>query len=250
MNREEELLKNRIKELADRCYHNNIYTYTEFLSLADAAVYYSMDHELNYVSSELFGGNDICERKILRFGSEMELSYSEEFPITTLCIKPLMAKFSDELSHRDILGSLMNLGIERSVLGDIYIKDNKAYVFCLDRIADYICDNITRVKHTSVICEIVKDSIEIELAEKEDKIIQVQSERIDGVLAKVYNLSRSQVIPLFTEKKVFVNGRLMENNSHVLKANDAVTLRGYGRFEYSGVVGESRKGKLNVLVKK
>lgn len=225
-----------------------MYTFSEFLSLSDAAVYYTIESELRYVTATLFGGNDICERKVLRFGSEEQLGYTEEFPISVICIKPLIAKFSDDLTHRDILGSLMNLGIERSVLGDIFVEDNIAYVFCLSSIADYLCDNLSRVKHTSVICTIVESIPKLKKAEMKEKVIQIQSERIDGVIAKTLNMSRSQCAVLFTDRKVFVNGRLNENSSYNLKVDDVITVRGYGRFIYKGVNGTSKKGKLYVTL--
>lgn len=249
MNKEDEILQNRIRDLADRCYKNNMYTFSDFLSLADASVYYAIERELSYVKATLWGGNEICERVVLRFGSEEQLGYEEDFPIKLLCIKPLMEKFSDNLTHRDILGSLMNLGIERSVLGDIFIVGKEAYVFCLDNIAEYICDSLSRVKHTSVMCTIAEKEPEFNKSEKTDHVIQIQSERIDGVIAKVCNMSRSQCALLFTERKVFVNGRLNENSSYTLKAGDAITVRGFGRFEYVGVGGISRKGKLNATVR-
>ncbi len=248
MNKEDIILQNRLRDLAERCHKNNMYTFTEFLSLSDAAVYYSIESELRYVKATMFGGNDICERKILRFGSEEQLGYVEDFPIAVLCIKPLMAKFSDDLSHRDILGSLMNLGIERSVLGDIFIEDNVAYIFCLNSIADYLCENISKVKHTSVICNKVDSIPSLKKAELSEKAIQVQSERIDGVIAKVLNMSRSQCSVLFSDRKVFVNGRLNENSSYTLKCEDIVTVRGFGRFIYKGVNGTSKKGKLYAKV--
>ena len=209
MNKEDEILQNRIRDLADRCYKNNMYTFSDFLSLADAGVYYSIERELNYVKATLWGGSEICERVVLRFGSEEQLGYEEEFPIKLLCIKPLMEKFSDNLTHRDILGSLMNLGIERSVLGDIYLIGKEAYVFCLDNIAEYICDSLSRIKHTSVMCTITEKVPEFNKSEKSDHVIQIQSERIDGVIAKVCNMSRSQCALLFTERKVFVLIRIL-----------------------------------------
>lgn len=244
MNKEDVILQNRIRDLAERCHNNNMYTFSEFLSLSDVSAYYSIEQELRYVVATLYGGHEMCERKILRFGSEEQLGYIEDFPITILCIKPLLAKFSDDLSHRDILGSLMNLGIERNVLGDIFVENNVAYVFCLNSIADYLCENISRIKHTSVICSKVDSVKELKKTEMEEKKIQIQSERIDGVIAKVCNMSRSQCSVLFTDRKVFVNGRLNENSSYILKHEDVVTVRGFGRFIYKGVNGTSKKGKL------
>lgn len=248
MNKEDELLRNRIKDLADRSYNNNMFTFTDFLSLSEASVFYMMENEVKFASPTVFGGAQDNERVMVRFGSEDAFGYVEDFPISILCIKPLMAKFSDNLTHRDILGSLMNLGIERSVLGDIYIEDNVSYVFCLDSISEYICDNLTKIKHTSVMCSIASSVPSLQKSESKELIIQVQSARIDAVIAKVYNLSRSKCIPLFAEKKIFVNGRTCENNSYILKDSDKVTVRGFGRFVFDGTISLSKKGKLNIRI--
>ena len=57
-------------------------------------------------------------------------------------------KFSGDLAHRDFLGSIMSLGIRRSTLGDLIVKENVAFAPCLDNIADYICENLVEIKHT------------------------------------------------------------------------------------------------------
>lgn len=246
--KDDKFLQNRIRDLANKSYKNNMYTFTDFLSLADANAYYSIESELNFVDKTVWGGAKECERVIVRFGSEEQLGYEEAFPITILHISALMKKFSDDLTHRDVLGALMNLGIEREVLGDINICDNEVYVFCLDRIVEYICENLSKIKHTSVVCKQVDEIPKILEKPVVEKAIQIQSERIDGVIAKVYNMSRSQCVLLFQEKKIFVNGRQCENNSYQLKAGDLITVRGYGRFTFVEISGVSRKGKLNAHV--
>ena len=88
--------------------------------------------------------------------------------------------------------------------------------------------------------------------EKEEDLqeikIQVSSVRIDGMIAKVYHFSRGESIEYFRQKKVFVNGRLCENNSHILKEGDVVTVRGCGKFIFAKSQGLSKKGKMNVVV--
>lgn len=79
--------------------------------------------------------------------------------------------------------------------------------------------------------------------------LQVSSIRIDGVMAKVYHFSRGESVEYFRQKKVFVNGRLCENNSYSLKENDVVTVRGYGKFVLDQNLGLSKKGKINIAVK-
>lgn len=246
----DELGVSRLKDLANRCYQKNIYTYTDFLSLADIALFMENERELSFVKATLFGGMEDSERVIIRFGSEEQLGYDEDFPITILCIKPLQSKFADDLSHRDFLGALMNLGLERDVLGDILLNEKSAYLFCEDKVADYIIDNLTRVKHTSVM--ITKEDSVPDIMKKEpiETSVQIPSERIDALVAKVYHISRDDSVSLFREKRVFVNGRIMENNSGSVKPGDSITVRGFGKFNYKGMTGLSKKGKVNAIIEK
>ncbi len=242
------MLKKRIKELADKAYHSGIYTFTGFLSMSELSEFYEVERELSFISCSVFGGYEGSERCMLRFGSVEEFGYEEEFPIVCLKIKPLMQKFADDLNHRDFLGALMNLGIERSTLGDIILKDNEGYLFCFKTIAAYIEENLTRVRHTSVLC---KETQNFPMEKEEDLTeikIQIASERIDSVVAKVYRFSRNESVEYFRQKKVFVNGRLCENNSYFLKEKDIVAVRGCGKFIFSGMQGYSKKGRLNAVV--
>lgn len=244
----EELLKKRFRELARKCYQNNQFTFTGFLSLADMACFYELEKELSYVAYKAWGGSEFCERVMLRFGSGKELGYEEEFPITCLMAKPAAAKFADELTHRDFLGALMNLGIDRSMLGDIMLVENTGYIFCADSMSDFIIENLCKVKHTSVLCEKAEEIPDFAGKDRQEVKIQIASERIDGVVAKVYGLSRGEAIERFRQKKVFINGRLCENNSRQLSSGDTVSVRGHGKFEYSGVQSVSKKGKINAAI--
>ena len=78
----------------------------------------------------------------------------------------------------------------------------------------------------------------------------IASERCDALLSKVYHLSRGKCIPLFQEKRVFVNSRQFENNSGTLKEGDIVSVRGFGKFVYLGVVRETKKGRVTVAIEK
>lgn len=249
MNAEEEQMKKRLRELAERSYRGNCYTFTDFLSLAELSCYYELERELSFAGGMVSGGSEGRERCMIRFGNPQELGYEENFPIACLKIEPLMKKFAENLTHRDFLGALMNLGIERSTLGDIILQEKEAFLFCKESMAPYIMENLARIKHTSVLCKMTDEVPAEGEADLKDIKIQIASERIDGVIAKVYKLSRSDSAALFLQKRVFVNGRLCENNSHMLKEQDQVSVRGYGKFIFSGGQGLSKKGKLNALVR-
>lgn len=248
MNAEETLFKKRLSELANKSYTNSQYLFTTFLSMSELDIYYQIEREISYVPATLFGGTQDCERVMIRFGSEELCGYEEPFPITCIEIAPMIEKFGEQLSHRDYLGALMNLGIERSTLGDIIIIEKTAFLFCTEKMTSYILDNLDQVRHTHVRCKIAEHVPESTITKIERKSCLVSSVRADGVIAKLYNMSRSQGVELFRAKKVFINGRLNENNSGMLKPGDRVSVRGYGKFIYQGTAYETKKGKLSVEV--
>ena len=239
-------LKNRLRDLAERSYTQGIFTFTGFLGLSEQEIFWQQEKELRHAGYTLEGGCQGADRVVVRFGSVRELGYEVAFPIVCIHISPLQQKFADNLSHRDFLGALMHLGIDRSTLGDIKVGDKEAYLFCLDSMADFICENLEQIRHTHVKCSITEDFQGIGQEEPEVLLIQVQSLRVDAVLAKVYNVSREKSLELFRTGKVYVNGRLCENNSRLLKTGETVNARGYGKFTLTGEPRETRKGKLAV----
>lgn len=245
-------LKNRLFELAEKSYSRGIYTYTSFLSLSQQQVFHAVKRELSYAGCGLEGGAPVCERKMIRFGSPENLGYEEKYPIAAIQMLPAMPKFADTLTHRDFLGAVMNLGIERSTIGDIFVQAENGVqsgiLFCQEGIVPYLLDNLRQIRHTSINCRVLNERIALQNAEPEKITVTVSSTRIDSIVSKIYHISRSQSLALFSAGRIFVNGIAMENNSYSLKKEDAVTVRGYGKFVYYGLTGESKKGKERVSV--
>ena len=243
-----ELLKKRFIELANRSYNAGIYTFTSFLGLAEFSVFETIKAELKHIPYSTFGGAVGTERVMIRFGDENEIGYEAPFPIVCIKIEPVSQKFADKLTHRDFLGAILNLGIERSSLGDIPIIDNTAYIFLKEDIADFIISSLSRVKHTDVSLSIVTELPEGELFKTERRTVQLQSERIDSLIAKLYSLSRESAQSLIKRELVFVSGRLCTSTSYSPKDGDIISVRGHGRLIYRSYSSTTRKGKFNVDV--
>lgn len=237
-----QIFKNRIKELSVRSQNRGIYTYSDFLNLYEQTTLFET---IKYGYS-LQGGYPDAERKIACFGDEKDICYPPQPPITIICIEPLSAKFSDDLTHRDFLGSLIGLGIKRETLGDIIIKDNVGYLFCLDSISKFIIDNLTKVKHTSVYCSVCTELPENIFPEPTEKTIIVASLRLDSIVSAVYNISRSKSSALIDGEKVFVNGKLTVSPSKNIEINDIISVRGCGRFRCTEILGDTRKGRTRI----
>lgn len=246
MTGEENLMKKRFEEISERSYFNGIYTFTEFLSPAEQALLRSSVQKVPY---SFFGGFEGAEKAIAVFGSEELCGYVFEPPISFVKIEPASQKFSDELSHRDFLGSIMSLGIKRSTFGDLIVKDNCGYTVCLENIADYICDNLLSIKHTSVRCSVLSEfPKEIIPAPVESEFV-VASERLDSVVSAIYKLSRSESKNLVEHEKVLVGGIPVLGTDYRPRENDIITVRGHGKFIYVGLERETKKGRLRCKAK-
>lgn len=246
-------LEARLTDLASRSYNNNVYTYTPFLSVSEQESYYKLANDLRFASPSMYGGSDECERKVVRFGSVEALGYEEDYPIVILLVKPLSEKFADDLTHRDFLGALMNLGIERDTIGDILVRKGVCAIFCLASVSETIIKELTRVRHTSVIANVTfRDAPEMSGFKPEFETIKVStaSLRADCVIAQVCNLSRSTAQELFKNMYVTLNGRVLEKCDAEFKEGDIFTVRGHGKFIFDREDGTSKKGRSWIIVRK
>ncbi len=239
---EQELCKKRLIDLSRQAERKGIVLFSDFLNLNELNIYHQTEKFFE-TKTESFGGVPYAERQIIAFIPDA-LCYEWSYPITALCIKPLYPKYAEKLGHRDILGAIMKLGVDRSKLGDIIIGDGIYYLLCEEDIAGYFIENLDKIRHTLVkleTCSMESLTIQQDFEEK-DGIIT--SNRLDSVVACVYKLSRSQALNLFRQEKIYVNGRLIENVTYSCHEGDIVSVRGYGRFIYVREYGETNKGRL------
>lgn len=239
---EQELCKKRLIDLSKQAERKGIVLFSDFLNLNELNIYHQSENYFE-TKTESFGGVPYAERQIVAFIPDA-LYYEWNYPITALRIKPLYPKFAEELGHRDILGSIMKLGVDRSKIGDIIIGDGEYYLLCVEEIAGYFQENLTKIRHTLVKLETcVADTLTIR-QDFEEKDGIITSNRLDAVTACVYKLSRSQALSLFRQEKVYVNGRLTTNVTYTCHEGDIVSVRGYGRFIYVKEYGETNKGRI------
>ena len=144
----------------------------------------------------------------------------------------------------------MNLGIERSILGDIVINEDGCFIFCLDRMAEYISNELRQVRHTAVFCQRVS-ALSCQVEQKYEEVRgSIASPRLDSVLAMVYHSSRTKIIPYIQGEKVFIDGRLVTSPSLQLKGGEIVSVRGMGKFQFTGTENETKKGRIFVSARK
>ena len=235
----------RFRELAERASRIGRYVYSDFHSANGSALAYRAAGNREV---KLFGGMEDAERQMVRFGDPEEIGYEEPFPIELLSVEPKQKKFSEALTHRDFLGALMSLGIEREMLGDLFVKDGSAYVFVCERMAAFVMEELKTVRHTAVTVaklETVPEDIQPKI---ERETVTVSSLRLDGILARTFHLSRGDAKKLFEAERVFLNGHLCKNPEKEPAEGDRISLRGYGKIQYFGVRRVTNKDRLAVEV--
>ena len=232
-----------LQRLAERSTDKNIFVFTDFLEEAEQKIAIRMQ---KFVT--LWGGAEFCTRKVARFGNAQELGYEEPFPIVILQIKPVGGKFAKPFTHRDILGAVMNLGVVREKVGDIFAGET-SYIVVYDTIAQYIVDNLNKIGREFVqvtVVETLPDDLAPKFVEKQ---ISAESNRLDAIIARLYNLSREVAQSYIQTERVKINGEVCLKAMKPLKENDVVSVRGYGKFMFVGACGESRKGKTYFAIK-
>ena len=243
MTKEEQMFLKHIEDLSDRAYYQNRPCFTDFLDMNEQSLI------LNYfrgpIQPVFDGGYSMAERKIAMFSER-----PEPFPTSWLKIEPLHHKFAENLTHRDFLGSILGLGLERSCIGDILIDNSIANVLCVDRVKDIILNELSQVRHTNV--SVSEVNLEDSTFSPKLEIIKgsVSSLRLDAVISLAFHLSRSQSCALIESGQVYINSRLTVSNGSVLKDGDKISVRHKGKFIFVDSQNKSKKNKCIVEIHK
>lgn len=246
MEKNEFFLK-RIRELANLSYQRDIVTFSDFLNLNEQNMVSSLKQQFPQVVMETFGGYDNAERQMVAFHPDA-LAFTWEYPIDCLKIEPKAIKFSENLSHRDYMGALLNLGVDRSVIGDIIVQEKAAWFFCQSKMTEFFLENLCRVRHTNILITKVNDPEEFPHPNLESINGTCASVRLDSLIALAFKASRSSMVSYIESGQVFVNGKLITSNGYEPKEGDIVSVRGKGRFIFNGVSHQTKKGRYGVRI--
>ena len=214
LEKDQYLLEKRFIELSRNAYQRDFITYSDFLNLNEQNILHTLPKENLFTQILTFGGYGMAERQMaafipdalyLRCGKKELDPALIRYPFKALQVLPLNRKFSEDLTHRDYLGSILNLGIDRSKTGDILIENNTAILFAHDDIVSFLCSELTRIRHTSVKTEELP-SFDIQYTPKYEELTgTVASVRLDSLLSLAFSSSRTKLSGLIEGGRVFVN---------------------------------------------
>ena len=242
---EQELCRKRLVDLSRQADQKDIVLFSDFLNLNEQNIFHTASGEL-YTKTQLFGGYEGAERQMVAFIPDA-LCYEWEYPIVCLKLLPQYPKFAEKLTHRDLLGAIMHLGIERSRVGDLICQNDEYYIFCEETIALFIAENLSQVRHTAITVTVYDRVRELNVQPEFHDIQEIiASNRIDCIIAKAYHLSRSEASEYLVSEKVFINGKCITNCNQSCESGSIVSVRGKGRFIFETNNTISKKGKLRV----
>lgn len=247
INGEEYIFKmKKVLDNVERVLNNHRLESTDFLDPYERFLAKSILNrfeDINYLED---GGLDDSERKIISiypyyFGEadiEDKLSFLRiNYPVSGL-------------SHKDFLGAILNMGITREKLGDLYVHDEHAFAIVKNEIKDYILYNLSKVSNHNVKIRETQRG-RLESVEEEFKEINkfVSSLRLDTIISTIYNLSRQNSLKLIRSDRIKVNFKPVNKPSIELNEGDLISAKGYGRSTFHSINGTSKKGNYNITIR-
>ncbi len=243
---ETELIIPRIRDAIRLCDTSSMPKFVGFLTSAEAATAASFASKQN-CEWQLFGGYDGAERVYFGVFPDWCEDKGGFYPIASVTFT---FRCQDRLTHRDFLGALMSLGIERQTVGDILIEEGRAVVFLSRDIFECVMNGIAKVANVGVG---ISEGFIYPLpgaSQLKDITDTVASARLDCIVAALVNCSRGQAATLVEDGLVAVNSVCVEKTVKTVKNGDKITVRGKGKFVIDSVEDRTRKDRIILKAKK
>lgn len=244
----DDFIRKRFNDLDQRASARAYPVYTDFCDARELSILHTM-HFFSTVTTD--GGYELSERQMVCFmPSDAFFEQNVDFPFKAIRISCRNQNFAESLTHRDYLGALMSLGIRRELLGDLLVdsKDHSCTLFCVDRIAPLILDNIISVRHTEVFASLIDfHGSDIRPSFRQETII-ISSDRLDSLVAAAAHTSRTKGCLLIDSERVMINSRIEKSHTRQISSGDIITIRGNGKFRISDFTGLTNKGRIKVSI--
>ena len=242
MNEEETYIGKRFIDLSKQANRKGVVTFSDFLTINEQLI---LQHNKEKLESEyqMSGGYEYAERQMVAFIPDA-LFYEWDYPMKCVRIRPAYPKFAEALTHRDVLGALTSLGIDRSKIGDLIVKETDMFFFAKTEIVPYILEQLTSIRHTVVTLKQETDSHIDYIPHFEEKEAIITSNRLDAVIAAICKTSRSASLRMIQEGRIFVNGSECLHNTYYCKQGDLLSIRGFGKVRFGETLGVTKKDRI------
>jgi RNA-binding protein YlmH len=240
-------LSEQLEEACEMAGDQGIVVYMDFY---ENALQMSIEREsarFPKVDVTLFGGHDDAQRKMLSVHPKDHNVDPASFPLKTI----QFSTQKTDITHQDVLGALMGLGIVREKVGDIDFIDDTCQIFVSDSLADFVVTNLAKVSAYGVNPKIVDLSKVLSAPPTFTEVdLVIASLRIDNIIHGAYRLSRTEAAQFVKNERVSINHVVISKPSVNVKEGDIVSVRSKGRLKVDSVNGTTKKGNLKVRILK
>lgn len=241
---EEMILLRKINDLITKSRREYAVMYSHFLTPSQQALIMRVNEFFGAVSFE--GGYEESERRLCRVQTD---EYCTDSGLPVVLLRAEATAKDAELSHRDVLGALMGLGIKREMIGDIIADGNSPCFFCHETSAQYIELELAKIGRYNV--KVSRTELtDLPEPKFETRHINVSSMRLDCISAEGFGLSRSKAAELIKKGEAAVNWLTVQEPSKEIHPGDRLSLRGKGKLCVVDISGTSKKGRLFVEIKR
>jgi len=245
---EERLVLSRIRDKWEQCQRRNIPTHTAFLTPQEQAMGTELLRQLHAEGYCAVGGYETAERRQLHFLPDWAEQPEE-------AVRAIRCRWyeTDSVSHRDILGSLMGLGITRESVGDILVDTvgHSADLFVTGSAADHILREWSQAGRVKLrVEEISLHDVHLPRSAFKEIGTTLPSLRLDSVVSAAFGLSRSEAAETVEKGRVQVNWQDVTKCERTVAEGDVITARGYGKCEMTAVGGITKKGRRSVTIRR
>lgn len=241
---DEKILLRKTDDLIRRSEKNYSVLYTNFLTPAEQTLLMRVDEFRGFISFD--GGYEDAERRMCRVCTA---EYAADDGAPMVLFSALASAEDAQLSHRDVLGALMGLGIKREMIGDIMASGRRAYFFCAVSVAQLAQLELDKIGRYSIKLE-RSQLHELPQPVTEELDINVSSMRLDSVCGECFGVSRTKAAEIIRRGLVSVNWQICDNVSREVSSGDNISMRGKGKIRLGETTGQSKKGRLFVKVYK
>ena len=245
---EDEAIAARLIDLAKLAESSGKFRLTPFLSPREQDIAETIAANFAGISVDFFGGYQGAERNRAIFSDKTFLG-KPSFEIAV--IKAEWHGDFVRLSHRDALGAVMSLGVDRANIGDIIATGDFVKILIDEKMADYFLENFNEIGGAKVTCSLDELS---SIAPKEEHVKEISatvaSLRIDAVAAAGFGVSRSKAATDISADKIKLNWQSVKNASVAVKEGDIISIRGRGRVQVAEVRGTTKKGRIGLILKR
>lgn len=232
---------------------------TEFFDPRERELIEEILHYLPEVKKLNYGGYRGAERQRIVIVPAYYLLEAVESPLAYLAIKPLANSGKSRtdssspslFSHRDLLGSILGMGLKREKLGDILLGEEEAQVVVAEEIGEFILTHLQKVGSTAVAVETIDpEQLNVPVERVKEVKSTVASLRLDAVAGLGYGVSRSRMAREIKAEKVKVNWKPAKSPDYKVAAGDVLSMRGRGRVIVAEVGGRTKKGRIGIILKR